>query len=62
MAFLDSVFSPLDYAPAGIKEASYARPAGYLVTGMRNVACSEGPASAVSATGILLCLAALLTI
>ena len=38
-------------------------PLRYLLTGMRNVtACADGPASAVPAVGILLCLAALLTI
>ena len=62
MAFLGGAFIPLDYAPAWIKDVSYAMPLRYLVTGMQDVmARGEGPASAVPAIGILLCLAALLT-
>ena len=63
MAFLGGAFIPLDYAPAWIKDVSYAMPLRYLVTGMQDVmARGEGPASAVPAIGILLFLAALLTI
>ena len=63
MAFLGGAFIPLDYAPAWIKDVSYAMPLRYLVTGMQDVmARGEGPASALPAIAILLCLAALLTI
>ena len=63
MAFLGGAFIPLDYAPAWIRDVSYAMPLRYLVTGMQNVmARGEGPASALPAIGILLGLAALLTL
>jgi ABC-2 type transport system permease protein len=63
MAFLGGAFIPLDYAPAWIKDVSYAMPLRYLVTGMQDVmARGEGPASALPGIGILLCLAALLTV
>jgi ABC-2 type transport system permease protein len=63
MAFPGGAFIPLDYAPAWIKDVPYAMPMPYLVTGMQDaMARGEGPASAVPAIGILLCLAALLTI
>ena len=62
MAFLGGAFIPLDYAPAWIKDVSYAMPLRYLVTGMQDVmARGEGPASALPAIGLLLCLAAVLT-
>ena len=62
MAFLGGAFIPLDYAPAWIKDVSYAMPLRYLVTGMQDVmARGDGPASALPAIGILLGLAALLT-
>ena len=63
MAFLGGAFVPLDYAPAWIRDVSYAMPLRYLVTGMQNVmARGEGPVSALPAIGILLALAAVLTI
>jgi len=63
MAFLGGAFIPLDYAPPWIRDVSYAMPLRYLVTGMQNVmARGEPPASALPAIGILLGLAALLTI
>jgi ABC-2 type transport system permease protein len=63
MAFLGGAFIPLDYAPAWIRDVSYAMPLRYLVTGMQNVmARGEGPASALPAIGILLGLAAVLTL
>jgi ABC-type multidrug transport system permease subunit len=62
MAFLGGAFIPLDFAPAWIRDVSYAMPLRYLVTGMQNVmARGEGPASALPAIGILLGLAAILT-
>jgi ABC-2 type transport system permease protein len=55
MAFLGGAFIPLDFAPNWVREASYAMPLRYLVTGMQNVmARGEGPASALPAIGILL--------
>lgn len=63
MAFLGGAFIPLDYAPAWIREVSYAMPLRYLVTGMQNVmARGEGAITALPAIGILLGLAALLTL
>ncbi|HEU5416695.1 MAG TPA: ABC transporter permease [Streptosporangiaceae bacterium] len=63
MAFLGGAFIPLDYAPAWIRDVSYAMPLRYLVTGMQNVmARGEGPAAALPALGILLGLAAVLTL
>ncbi len=63
MAFLGGAFIPLDYAPAWIRDVSYALPLRYLVTGMQNVmARGEGPASALPALGILLGLAVVLTL
>src|ERR1022692_1430441 len=63
MAFLGGAFIPLDYAPAWIREVSYAMPLRYLVTGMQDVmARGEGPAAALPAMGILLGLAAVLTV
>jgi ABC-2 type transport system permease protein len=62
MAFLGGAFIPLDFAPAWIREVSYAMPLRYLVVGMQNVmARGEGPASALPAIGLLLALAAVLT-
>jgi ABC-2 type transport system permease protein len=63
MAFLGGAFIPLDFAPAWIRDVSYAMPLRYLVTGMQNVmARGQGPASALPAIGILLGLAAVLTL
>ncbi len=62
MAFLGGAFIPLDFAPAWIRDVSYAMPLRYLVIGMQNVmARGEAPASALPAIGILLGLAAVLT-
>lgn len=55
MAFLGGAFLPLDFAPAWVRDASYAFPLSYLVTAMQNVmARGEGPAAALPAIGILL--------
>jgi len=63
MAFLGGAFVPLDFAPAWIRDVSYAMPLRYLVTGMQNVmARGLGPVSALPAIGILLGLTAVLTI
>jgi ABC-2 type transport system permease protein len=63
MAFLGGAFIPLDFAPAWIRDVSYALPLRYLVTGMQDVmARGEGPAAALPAIGILLGLAALLSL
>jgi ABC-2 type transport system permease protein len=63
MAFLGGAFVPLDFAPAWIRDVSYAMPLRYLVTGMQNVmARGEGPVAALPAIGILLGLTAVLTI
>jgi ABC-2 type transport system permease protein len=63
MAFLGGAFIPLDYAPAWIRDVSYAMPLRYLVTGMQDVmARGEGPASALPAIGIMLGLTAALTL
>lgn len=62
MAFLGGAFVPLDFAPAWIRDVSYAMPLRYLVTGMQNVmARGLGPASALPSIGILLGLTAVLT-
>jgi ABC-2 type transport system permease protein len=63
MAFLGGAFIPLDYAPSWIREVSYAMPLRYLVTGMQNVmARGEAAVTALPAIGILLALAAVLTV
>jgi ABC-2 type transport system permease protein len=63
MAFLGGAFIPLDFAPAWIRDVSYAMPLRYLVTGMQDVmARGEGPAAGLPAIGILLALAAALTL
>ncbi|MGH3304086.1 MAG: ABC transporter permease [Streptosporangiaceae bacterium] len=63
MAFLGGAFVPLDFAPAWIRDVSYAMPLRYLVTGMQNVmARGEGATAALPAIGILLGLAAVLTL
>jgi ABC-2 type transport system permease protein len=63
MAFLGGAFIPLAFAPAWIREVSYAMPLRYLVTGMQDVmARGDGPAAALPAIGILLGLAAVLTL
>jgi len=55
MAFLGGAFIPLDFAPDWVRQASYAMPLRYLVTGMQDVmARGEGPAAALPAIGILL--------
>jgi ABC-2 type transport system permease protein len=55
VAFLGGAFIPLDFAPAWVRQASYAMPLRYLVTGMQDVmARGEGPAAALPAIGILL--------
>jgi ABC-type multidrug transport system permease subunit len=55
MAFLGGAFIPLDFAPTWVRDASYAMPLRYLVTGMQDVmARGEGPAAALPAIGILL--------
>ena len=55
MAFLGGAFIPLDFAPNWVREASYAMPLRYLVTGMQDVmARGQGPASALPAIGIML--------
>ena len=60
MAFLGGAFIPLDFAPAWIRQVSYAMPLRYLVTAMQDVmARGEGPASALPAIGILLAFTAL---
>jgi ABC-2 type transport system permease protein len=63
MAFLGGAFIPLDFAPAWIRDVSYAMPLRYLVTGMQDVmARGEGPAAGLPAIGILLGLAAAATL
>jgi len=63
MAFLGGAFVPLDFAPAWIRDVSYAMPLRYLVIGMQNVmARGETAASALPAIGILLALTAALTL
>jgi ABC-2 type transport system permease protein len=63
MAFLGGAFVPLDFAPAWIKDVSYVMPLRYLVTGMQNVmARGESASTALPAIGILLALAAVLTL
>ena len=55
MAFLGGAFLPLDFAPDWVRQASYAMPLRYLVTGMQDVmARGEGPTAALPAIGILL--------
>jgi ABC-2 type transport system permease protein len=62
MAFLGGAFIPLDFAPAWLRDASYAMPLRYLVTGMQDVmARGEGPGAALPAIGILAALTAVLT-
>ena len=62
MSFLGGAFIPLDFAPAWLRDVSYAMPLRYLVTGMQGVmARGEGPASALPAIGILLALALVTT-
>jgi ABC-2 type transport system permease protein len=63
MAFLGGAFVPLNFAPAWIQEVSYALPLRYLVLGMQDVmARGDGPAAALPAIGLLLGLAAVLTL
>lgn len=63
MAFLGGAFIPLDFAPAWLRDASYAMPLRYLVTGMQDVmARGEGAAAALPAIGILLGLTVVLTV
>lgn len=61
MAFLGGAFIPLDFAPAWIRDVSYAMPLRYLVTGMQDVmARGLGPSSALLPLGILLGFSAVL--
>jgi ABC-2 type transport system permease protein len=63
MAFLGGAFVPLDFAPAWIRDVSYAMPLRYLVTGVQNVmARGEDAAAALPAVGILLGLATVFTL
>ena len=63
MAFLGGAFVPLNFAPRWLQDVSYAMPLRYLVLGMQNVmARGDGPASALPAIGLLLGMAAVLTI
>jgi ABC-2 type transport system permease protein len=63
MAFLGGAFIPLDFAPNWLRDASYAMPLRYLVTGMQDVmARGEGPGEALPAIGILLALTVVLTL
>jgi ABC-2 type transport system permease protein len=62
MAFLGGAFIPLEFAPAWLRDASYAMPLRYLVTGMQDVmARGEGPGAALPAIGLLTALTAVLT-
>jgi ABC-2 type transport system permease protein len=62
MAFLGGAFVPLNFAPAWIQHVSYALPLRYLVLGMQDVmARGDGPAAALPAIGLLLGIAAVLT-
>jgi len=55
MAFLGGAFLPLDFAPAWVRDVSYAMPLSYLVNAMQDVmARGEGPAAALPAIGVLL--------
>jgi ABC-2 type transport system permease protein len=63
MSFLGGAFIPLNFAPAWLQDVSYAMPLRYLVVGMQDVmARGDGPASALPAIGILLAVAAVLTL
>jgi len=63
MAFLGGAFIPLAFAPNWLRDASYAIPLRYLVTGMQDVmARGEGPAAALPAIAILLGLTAAATL
>jgi ABC-2 type transport system permease protein len=63
MAFLGGAFVPLNFAPVWIQDVSYALPLRYLVLGMQNVmARGDGPVSALPAIGLLLGIAAALTV
>jgi ABC-2 type transport system permease protein len=63
MAFLGGAFVPLNFAPRWLQDVSYAMPLRYLVLGTQNVmARGDGPASALPAIGLLLGMAAVLTI
>jgi ABC-2 type transport system permease protein len=62
MAFLGGAFIPLDFAPAWLRDTSYAMPLRYLVTGMQDVmARGERPAAALPAIAILAALTAVVT-
>jgi len=63
MAFLGGAFIPLEFAPAWLRDASYAMPLRYLVTGMQDVmARGQGPGAALPAIGVLLALTTVLTL
>jgi ABC-2 type transport system permease protein len=63
MAFLGGAFVPLNFAPAWLRDVSYLLPLRYLVVGMQDVmARGDGPAAALPAIGLLLGIAAVLTV
>jgi ABC-2 type transport system permease protein len=63
MAFLGGSFIPLNFAPAWITDVSYAMPLRYLVIGTQDVmARGEGASAALPAIGILLVIAAVLSL
>jgi ABC-2 type transport system permease protein len=63
MAFLGGSFIPLNFAPKWIQDVSYAMPLRYLVIGTQDVmARGEGVSAALPAIGILLGIAAVLSL
>ncbi len=63
MAFLGGSFIPLNFAPQWIQDVSYAMPLRYLVIGTQDVmARGEGVGAALPAIGILLGIAAVLSL
>ena len=63
MAFLGGAFIPLNFAPAWLRDVSYAMPLRYLVIGMQDVlARGDGPASALPGIAVLLGAATVLTL
>jgi ABC-2 type transport system permease protein len=55
MSFLGGAFIPLDFAPAWLRQVSYAMPLRYLVTGMQDVmARGEGVAAALPGIAVML--------
>jgi ABC-type multidrug transport system permease subunit len=62
MAFLGGAFVPLEFAPAWLRDVSYAMPLRYLVIGVQNVLARGQPASsALPALGVLLGVTVVLT-